>query len=94
MFDDDFGADAEAIESARMDADLEQADMDAAGDALYAACDEMGICLHGVVAGHGDRPDVPEGHQRCRFCRKVATPRELNADRTAAYARLEEAGVL
>jgi hypothetical protein len=49
MFDDDFGAEAEAIATAPHDADLEQAKLDAAGDALYAACDRMGICLHGIV---------------------------------------------
>ncbi|WP_113705436.1 hypothetical protein [Nonomuraea lactucae] len=52
MFDDDFGAEEEAIETARRDADLEQVELGAAGDALYAACDEMGICLHGVVFSH------------------------------------------
>ncbi|MEU6778647.1 hypothetical protein ABZ912_05545 [Nonomuraea angiospora] len=94
MFDDDFGAEMEAIESARLDANLEQADMDAAGDALYAACDEMGICLHGVVLVVKEIPVATPHRYRCKFCREVATQEELNTSRTASYARLEEAGVL
>jgi len=91
---DDFGYEAEAIETARLDADLEQAQLEAAGDALYAACDEMGICLHGVVDDHRNRPELPQGHQRCRFCKKAAPFEWFRDDRNASYARLEEAGVL
>lgn len=94
MFDDDFGAEAEAIAAARLDADLEQAEMEAAGDALYAACEELGICLHGVVLVVQETPVADPRRNRCKFCRKVATQNEFNADRKAAYAQLEEAGAL
>ncbi|MEV6157919.1 hypothetical protein AB0L53_47030 [Nonomuraea sp. NPDC052129] len=94
MFDDDFGTETEAIAAARHDADLEQAELDAAGDALYAACDEMDICLHGVVDDHRNRPELPKGHQRCRFCKKVEPFEWFRDDRAASYARLEEAGAL
>jgi hypothetical protein len=94
MFDDDFGSEAEAIETARRDADLEQAELDAAGDALYAACDRMGICLHGVVLVVTETPVATPRRYRCKFCREVATQEEFNTSRTASYARLEKAGVL
>jgi hypothetical protein len=94
MFDDDFGTEAEAIATARLDADLEQAAMDAAGDALYAACDEMGTCLHGVVLAVKETPVASPRRYRCKFCREVATQEEFNTSRTASYARLEDAGVL
>ncbi|MFI7706526.1 hypothetical protein [Nonomuraea sp. NPDC049480] len=94
MFDDDFGAEAEAIETARHDADLEQAELEAAGDALYAACDRMRICLHGVVFDRHNRPEVPKGHQQCKFCRKVESWEWFRTDREVSYKRLEEAGVL
>ncbi|WP_336214701.1 hypothetical protein [Nonomuraea sp. LPB2021202275-12-8] len=94
MFDDDFGAEAEAIATARLDADLEQTAMDAAGDALYAACDQMGICLHGVVLAVEETPVAAPRRHRCKFCRKVATQEEFDTDRSAAYLLLEEAGVL
>ncbi|WP_431928764.1 hypothetical protein [Nonomuraea jabiensis] len=94
MFDDDFGAEMEAIDTARLDADLEHAQLDAAGDALYATCDEMGICLHGVVLVVKEIPVATPRRYRCKFCRKVATQEEFNTYRTASYARLDEAGVL
>ncbi|TDD11298.1 hypothetical protein [Nonomuraea diastatica] len=94
MFDDDFGAEAEAIATARMDADLEQAAMDAAGDALYAACDEMGICLHGIVMVVKETPVAMPPRYRCKFCRKAAPRQWFTDDRNSSYARLEEAGVL
>ncbi|TMR99588.1 hypothetical protein [Nonomuraea basaltis] len=94
MFDDDLGAEAEAIATARHDADLEQAELDAAGDALYAACDAMGICLHGLVDDHRNRPELAEGYQRCRFCKKAESWQWFRDDRNASYTRLEEAGVL
>lgn len=93
MFDD-FGSEADAIATARLDADLEQAAMEAAGDALYAACDDMGICLHGVMDDHRNLPELTEGYQRCRFCRKVESREWFRTDREVSYKRLEEAGVL
>ncbi|GAA1624324.1 hypothetical protein GCM10009733_021240 [Nonomuraea maheshkhaliensis] len=94
MFDDDFGAEAEAIATARLDTDLEQAAMDAAGDALYAACDEMAICLHGVVLPVAEAPVANSPRYRCTFCRKIAPRQWFTDDRNTSYARLEEAGVL
>ncbi|MFI9553646.1 hypothetical protein [Nonomuraea endophytica] len=94
MFDDDFGTEVEAIEAATRDADLEQTALDAAGDALHHACIQMGICLHGVVRVVKETPATTPRRFRCRFCRKVATQPQFDADRESAYTRLEEAGVL
>jgi hypothetical protein len=70
MFDDDAGYEAEAIEAERMDADIEQARMEAIG-ARFAAAEAAGVCTHGRAVGYIDPPVYPEqaglrpGELRC-----------------------------
>jgi hypothetical protein len=70
MFDDDFGTEMEAIETERLDADIEQYEMEAAGDAI-ARAERAGICTHGSAAGYHYPPIYPEqeglqpGQLRC-----------------------------
>ena len=59
MFDDDFGAEMEAIQAERWDADIEQAQMEAVGNAI-AAAERRGICTHGSVTGYKNPPVYPE----------------------------------
>jgi hypothetical protein len=59
MFDDDYGAEMEAIEAERLDADIEQAQMTAVGNAIYRA-EQRGICTHGSVTGYINPPVYPE----------------------------------
>jgi hypothetical protein len=70
VYDDDFGAEMEAIETARMDADLAQAEMERAGNAFHAAR-KAGRCVHGGAVGYLPDPVYPEqvglkpGQLRC-----------------------------
>jgi hypothetical protein len=70
MFDDDPGMDEEARWLERVDADLEMAEMAAAGNALHAAR-KAGRCVHAGAVGYLPDPVYPEqvglkpGQLRC-----------------------------
>lgn len=70
MYDDDPWAEQEAIEQERFDADLEQAEMERAGAAIWAA-KQRGICTHSGAVSYLDPPLYPEqvglrpGQLRC-----------------------------
>ena len=72
QFDDDPSADAEAIETQRLDADLEMAEMVATGNAMEAAR-RRGICCHSSTVGylppgqqcHPEQAGLKKGQQAC-----------------------------
>jgi hypothetical protein len=70
MCDDDWGYEMEAIEAEHHDADLEQAQMEAVGNHLYALR-QRGICTHGSTVGYVGKVIYPEqeglepGQSRC-----------------------------
>lgn len=57
--DEDPWAEEEATQTARTDADLDMAEMNAAGDALWAARD-AGRCVHASAVGYLPKPCYPE----------------------------------
>ncbi|MEU7855128.1 hypothetical protein [Nonomuraea sp. NPDC049141] len=69
-YDDDPGTDYEAIETQRMDADLEMAEMERRGNYLHALR-QRGICTHSSGVEYRDPPVYPEqvglkpGQSRC-----------------------------
>lgn len=91
--DDDYGYEMEAIEQARFDADLEQAEWNRLGrlvDAAHAA----GRCTHGSTVGYLAKPFYPEqeglkpGESRCTSgCGRVFTSNAelLRAAQEAIY---------
>jgi hypothetical protein len=64
--DEDAWAEEEAAELARLDADLEMAEMDAVGDTI-AAARKTGRCLHMSAQGYlpGDDRGIRPGQLRC-----------------------------
>ena len=76
MFDDDYGAEMEAIEAERFDADLEQYEMERVGAAI-AAARRAGRCTHGSAVGYLAKPVYEEqrglrkGQVRCFDCKAV-----------------------
>lgn len=70
MYDDDFGSEMEALESERLDADLEMAQMNARANYL-ASLREQGICTHSSAVGYVGKVNYPEqkglkpGQSRC-----------------------------
>jgi hypothetical protein len=64
--DEDAWAEDEAAELARLDADLEMAEMDAAGDAI-AAARKTGRCPHLSAQGYlpGEDRGITPGQLRC-----------------------------
>jgi len=77
MFDDDYGAEMEAIEAERLDADIEQYEMERRGNAI-AAAERAGRCTHGRTVGYRSPPCYPEqeglqpGQSRCTSgCERV-----------------------
>jgi hypothetical protein len=64
--DEDAWAEDEAAELGRLDADLEMAEMDAAGDAI-AAARKTGRCLHMSAQGYlpGEDRGIRPGQLRC-----------------------------
>jgi hypothetical protein len=58
-FDEDPWADVEALGNLRHEADMEQAEMEAAGNAI-ARAERAGICTHGSAAGYHNPPLYPE----------------------------------
>jgi hypothetical protein len=56
---DDYGYEAEAIETEQRDADIEQYEMEQVGNAIYRA-EQRGICTHGSAVGYLPDPVYPE----------------------------------
>ena len=85
MLDDDYGAELDALHTERIDAVLEQAEMDAAGDAYHAALaryrrtGDPKDCPHGSGYGYRNPPVYPEqeglrpGEVRCHHCHMAMT---------------------
>lgn len=68
--------DVEAVEAARLDADLEMAEMDRVGDAV-AAAERAGVCHHSSAVryrspvAYDDQIGLRPGQLRCRYCQQV-----------------------
>ncbi len=91
MFEDDYGAEMEAIEAERLDADMEQAEMVRRGNAV-AAAERAGRCTHGSTVGYRKPAFYPEqeglqpGQSRCTSgCKRVFSSAE------DWYAAMDEA---
>lgn len=69
-------AEQEALENERMEADMEQAEMERFGNAI-AAAERAGRCTHGSTVGYREPPVYPEqvglkpGQSRCNDCKRV-----------------------
>ncbi|MGW4639648.1 hypothetical protein ACWEN6_14025 [Sphaerisporangium sp. NPDC004334] len=93
-YDDDPGADLEAIYDARRDADLEQAEMERAGN-LIAALRRKGICTHQSwleyrrPAIYPEQKDLRPGQVACtdmEHCKQVFdSVEDLHADADTKY---------
>ncbi|GAA3144241.1 hypothetical protein GCM10010466_39190 [Planomonospora alba] len=87
MYDDDPGADLEALYTARLDADLEMAEMAATADRIHRLRTK-GICTHQSWVGYLPKPvhepqkQLTPGQVACTdMCRRVfASEDDLIAD--------------
>jgi len=92
QWDDDPWADAEAIETARRDVDLETAEMDRVGDAT-AAAQRAGRCTHGSAQGYTGGPRWAAAQEGLKWgqLRCTAGCAAVFADDDGWHASIDEA---